>query len=167
MPTLSILTSQYHAGPYVKEFYSRAVAAAEQCTDDIELVFVDDGSPDDGKAQVLELIESDPRVRLVELTRNFGQHRAILTGLEYTSGDYVFIVDSDLEEDPELDGVSLSSVLKKPDTASNRSVILPFDVPESYAVISKDWRYIRYTDGSEELYDLNKDPEEWYNLARN
>jgi len=102
MPTLSILTSQYYAGPYVREFYDRTLAAAQQCADDFEIVFVDDGSPDDGKAKVLELIEHDPRVRLVELTRNFGQHRAVLTGLEHTRGDLVFIVDSDLEEDPEL-----------------------------------------------------------------
>lgn len=79
---------------------------------------------------------------------------------------YATLVDHcNLKEDPGLEGASLSGILGDPDTASGRSVVLPYDVPESYAVVSKDWRYIRYEDGSEELYDLNKDPEEWRNLA--
>lgn len=79
---------------------------------------------------------------------------------------YATLVDHcNLEDDPGLEGVSLSGALSNPDTAIDRSVTLPYDVPESYAVISEDWRYIRYEDGSEELYDLNEDPEEWDNLA--
>jgi len=79
---------------------------------------------------------------------------------------YATLVDRcHLAEDPGLEGVSLSGALRNPKTAPNRSVLLPYDVPESYAVISKDWRYIRYEDGSEELYHLNDDPEEWNNLA--
>ena len=80
---------------------------------------------------------------------------------------YATLVEScNLADDPELEGTSLSGVLKNPESATNRSVILPYDKPESYAVMSKDWRYIRYEDGSEELYDLNKDQEEWNNLAK-
>ena len=81
---------------------------------------------------------------------------------------YATLVDHcNLTDDPGLEGVSLSGILQDPDSATDRFVIMPFDKPESYAVMSKDWRYIRYEDGSEELYDLNKDPEEWYNLAEN
>ncbi len=81
---------------------------------------------------------------------------------------YATLVDHcNLVEDPGLEGVSLSNILRDPGSATERSVILPYDEPGSYAIISKDWRYIHYKDDSEELYDLNKDPEEWFNLAEN
>ena len=43
--------------------------------------------------------------------------------------------------------------------------MLPHDEPDSYAIINEQWRYIQYRDGSEELYDVREDPNEWYNLA--
>ena len=70
-----------------------------------------------------------------------------------------------LPEDPEHDGQSLDSVLKNPNQNGNRSVLLPHDHPGSYAIINRDWRYIYYQDGSEELYDLSADFHEWDNLA--
>ena len=71
-------------------------------TDDYELVFVNDGSPDDSLERVLRLVERDERVRVVDLSRNFGHHRAMMTGLAQSRGELVFLIDSDLEEDPEL-----------------------------------------------------------------
>lgn len=64
------------------------------------------------------------------------------------------------------DGVSLISVLKDPASASDRHVLLPGMKPREYAVINRDWRYIHYADGGEELYNLKKDPNEWNNLAK-
>jgi hypothetical protein len=58
------------------------------------MIFVDDGSPDDARGVVLALIEKDTAVRLVELSRNFGQHRALMTGLRYATGDFVFMIDA-------------------------------------------------------------------------
>ena len=72
-----------------------------------------------------------------------------------------------LPKDPEHDGQSLASVLKKPEQNGARSVLLPHDHPGSYAIINGDWRYIHYKDGSEELYDLGSDFHEWNNLADN
>jgi len=102
MPKISLVTSLYKAGPYVPELYERARAALLSCADTYEMVFVNDGSPDDAQDAVLKLIEKDPNVVLVELSRNFGQHRALFTGLKHTTGDLVFMIDADLEEDPEL-----------------------------------------------------------------
>lgn len=68
-------------------------------------------------------------------------------------------------EDKGHEGVSLAAVLDQSKEPQERSVLLPFDEPNSYAVINQDWRYIQYADGSEELYDLNNDEHEWYNLA--
>lgn len=63
-----------------------------------------------------------------------------------------------------LEGTSIAATLAAPAEAQDRSVFLPYMDPEEFAVINRDWRYIRYRDG-EELYDLNTDPHEWHNLA--
>ncbi|MDK1022222.1 MAG: glycosyltransferase family 2 protein [Candidatus Hydrogenedentes bacterium] len=102
MPRISVLTSLFCAEPYIQELYDRSKAALERITEDYEIVFVDDGSPDGGNAVVQRLIQEDPRVRLIELSKNFGQHRALLAGLQHVRGELVFMIDSDLEEDPEL-----------------------------------------------------------------
>lgn len=65
----------------------------------------------------------------------------------------------------QLEGESLASTLSDPATAKDRTVFLPFINPGEYAVFNRDWRYIHYGDDGEELYDLRKDPNEWYNLA--
>ena len=98
---LSIVTTLYRSAPYLPDFYDRCCAAAEGITDDFEIVLVNDGSPDDSLDVALELHERDRRVRVVDLARNFGQHKAILTGLAHARGDLVFSLDSDLEEDPD------------------------------------------------------------------
>jgi len=104
MPRISILTSLFCSEPYIQELYDRSRVAVEKITEDYEIVFVDDGSPDGGNALVQRLIQEDKRVRLIELSKNFGQHRALLAGLQHVRGDIVFMIDSDLEEDPALLG---------------------------------------------------------------
>ena len=56
-------------------------------------------------------------------------------------------------------------VLRDPGRAEDRDVLLPGMLPNEYAIINREWRYIRYADGAEELYDVRRDPNEWYNLA--
>ena len=80
------------------------MAAAEPITGDIELVMVNDGSPDDSLDLALALHRNDPRVVVVDLSRNFGHHKAMMTGLAHATGDLVLLIDSDLEEEPELLG---------------------------------------------------------------
>lgn len=99
---LSIVTTMYMSEPYVLEFYRRARAAADKITPDVEIIFVDDGSPDAALQQAVSLLDSDPCVRVIQLSRNFGHHKAMMTGLAHATGDLVFLIDSDLEEDPAL-----------------------------------------------------------------
>jgi|SRR5215813_2808813 len=99
---ISIVTTLYKSARHLEVFYRRAVAAAEAVTDDFEIVMVDDGSPDDSLAVACLLANKDHRIRVVELSRNFGHHKALMTGLDYAEGDYCFLIDSDLEEDPGL-----------------------------------------------------------------
>ena len=99
---LSIIATLYRSAPYLQEFYERSRAAAQQISQDFEIVLVNDGSPDNSLEMARSLVESDSRVRLVDLSRNFGHHKAMMTGLMYARGDLVFLIDSDLEEEPEL-----------------------------------------------------------------
>lgn len=98
---LSIVSSLYRSAPYLEEFYTRCAAAARQLTPDFEILLVNDGSPDDSLGMALDLRRRDPRVRIIDLSRNFGHHKALMTGLARADGELVFLLDSDLEEDPE------------------------------------------------------------------
>ena len=69
--------------------------------DDYEIVLVNDGSPDNSLDIAVQLTESDSHVVVVDLSRNFGHHKAMRAGLEHSSGETVFLIDSDLEEEPE------------------------------------------------------------------
>lgn len=99
---LSIVSTMYHSAPYLDEFYRRISDTAAALTDHYEIVLVNDGSPDDSLQKAINLHESDHRVRIVDLSRNFGHHKAIMTGLAEARGELVFLIDCDLEEPPEL-----------------------------------------------------------------
>lgn len=99
---LSVVTTMYCSGPYLKEFYERVKKTVRKITSNYEIIFVNDGSPDDSFSRALSFYNKDSHVKIVDLSRNFGHHRAIMTGLSYAQGDYIFLIDCDLEEEPEL-----------------------------------------------------------------
>jgi putative glycosyltransferase len=99
---LSIVTTMYWSEAYLEEFYKRCKTEAQKITNDYEIIFVNDGSPDHSLQKAIELSERDDQVMVVDLSRNFGHHKAMMTGLSYTSGDLIFLIDCDLEEEPEL-----------------------------------------------------------------
>jgi putative glycosyltransferase len=99
---ISIVTTMYNSAAHLDEFTSRCRNTVTQLTDDYEFIFVNDGSPDDSLATALRLQEADPSITVIDLSRNFGHHQAIMTGLQHATGDPVFLIDSDLEESPEL-----------------------------------------------------------------
>lgn len=99
---ISIVTTLYYSADYIREFYERTKKTLFSLGIDYEFVFVNDGSPDDSVSLTLELQKSDPKILLIDLSRNFGHHKAIMTGLGFATGQYVFLIDVDLEEEPEL-----------------------------------------------------------------
>lgn len=99
---LSIVTTLYFSSPYIIEFYQRISKEAKKLTENYEIIFVNDGSPDDSLDIAVKLYEKDEKVKVIDLSRNFGHHKAIMTGLSYAKGKLVFLIDSDLEEEPEL-----------------------------------------------------------------
>jgi dolichol-phosphate mannosyltransferase len=80
----------------------RGALAGELSTYAYEFVFVDDGSDDGSLEELLRLRESDPRVRIISFTRNFGQMAAILAGLKAATGDLVLHLSADLQDPVEL-----------------------------------------------------------------
>lgn len=99
---LSIVATLFRSADHLAEFHRRASAAARQVAgEDYEIVLVNDGSPDDSLGIAVGLADTDPHVVVVDLSRNFGHHKAMMTGLEHARGDRIFLIDSDLEEEPE------------------------------------------------------------------
>jgi putative glycosyltransferase len=105
---ISAVTTLYMSGPYICEFVERMRTELRKASDDHELILVDDGSPDDSLRTALALTDTEPRLKVIELSRNFGHHKAMMTGLEHATGDLVFLIDVDLEEPPELIGPFLA-----------------------------------------------------------
>lgn len=116
MLKLSIVTSLYRSARYIDEFYSRIVADAKKLTTSFEILFVNDASPDNSLELARRLCAADPRVRVIDLARNVGQHRALMSGLRYANGERVFLIDVDLEEQPENLGRFWSAMDEDPET---------------------------------------------------
>ncbi len=99
---LSVVATLYRSSPYIEEFHRRvSIVSRELVGDDYEIVLVNDGSPDNSLKVALQFIEADPHLVVIDLSRNFGHHKAMMTGLAHTKGERVFLIDSDLEEEPE------------------------------------------------------------------
>ena len=91
----------YRSAPYLAEFYNRCKTVCEAHYAAVEFILVNDGSPDDSLSVALRLREEDPRIKVVDLSRNFGHHKAIMAGLGHATGDHIYLIDCDLEESPE------------------------------------------------------------------
>ena len=98
---LSIVSTMYRSAPFIAEYYDRMSKTAAALTADYEIVLVNDGSPDDSLQRALAIARNDAQVKVVDLSRNFGHHHAIVAGLSQAEGDRVFLIDMDLEEQPE------------------------------------------------------------------
>jgi putative glycosyltransferase len=99
---ISIVTTMFNNAESLQEFLFRArKAVSSEGLDLSEIVIVDDGSDIENFLMAQELCVGVEDIVLIRLTRNFGHHKAILHGLKSATGDLVFLLDSDLEEDPE------------------------------------------------------------------
>jgi putative glycosyltransferase len=101
-PRLSIVSTLFRSAGTIAEFVQRSAEAAKQMVgSDYEIVIVDDGSPDSSMEILRNLVPSHPELVIIELSRNFGHHPALLEGMRQSRGELVFLIDSDLEEEPE------------------------------------------------------------------
>jgi glycosyltransferase involved in cell wall biosynthesis len=100
--TISVVVPAYNEEAVLGEFYRRTVVVLSEIGAPFELVFVNDGSRD-GTLRVLhELRVRDPRVVIVDLSRNFGKEIAMTAGLDHAAGEVVVVIDADLQDPPEL-----------------------------------------------------------------
>ncbi len=98
---ISVVTPAYNEGEGVRLLHDRLTTCAETWDDDYEIILVDDGSTDDTLAIAEELAFTDPRFKVLALSRNFGHQAALTAGLEHARGDLVAVLDADLQDPPE------------------------------------------------------------------
>ncbi len=101
-PRYSVVTPIYNEEGNIPALYERVREVMEKTGESWELVTVNDGSRDRSLEMLYELVDQDPRVKVVNFARNFGHQIAVTAGLHYTSGDAVIMMDSDLQDPPEL-----------------------------------------------------------------
>jgi glycosyltransferase involved in cell wall biosynthesis len=98
---LSVVIPVYGCAGCLRPLHARLTATLEAITGDYEIILVDDRSQDGAWPVLVELAESDPHLRVVRLSRNFGQHAAITAGLSRSRGEWTVVMDCDLQEPPE------------------------------------------------------------------
>lgn len=101
IPVISVVVPSYGCEHCLEALHASVVAALEPLVGNFELILVDDASKQADWSVISRLAERDPRVRGVRLARNFGQHYAIAAGLEYARGEWVAVMDCDLQDRPE------------------------------------------------------------------
>ena len=101
MPQLSIVSPVYRGEKMVHELVRRIVESVSLITEDFEIILVNDCSPDDSWNEILKECSHDKRVKGINLSRNYGQPSAIAAGMQYTKGQWVVVMDCDLQDRPE------------------------------------------------------------------
>ena len=98
---ISIISPIYKGEKMLDELVSRIKSSIESITNDYEIILVNDGSPDNSWTKMIEICEGDNKVKGINLSRNFGQHYAITAGLTECTGEWVAVLDCDLQDPPE------------------------------------------------------------------
>lgn len=101
-PTFSVVAPVYNEEALLPEFYRRTVAVMEQLGEPFEMVLVNDGCVDRSPEIMRQLHIQDPRVKVINFSRNFGHQLAITAGADYARGAAVIVIDSDLQDPPEV-----------------------------------------------------------------
>ena len=100
-PKISVVIPIYGCNGCLKELYSRLKQTLETIHPHFEVIMVNDSSPDRSWETIQKLASEDSRIKGIAFSRNFGQHSAITAGLDYSSGDWVVVMDCDLQDQPE------------------------------------------------------------------
>lgn len=103
MKKISVIVSCYNEEESIPLFYKEMNKVTKQMKEvDFEFMFVNDGSKDNTLKELKELVHKDDRVRFISFSRNFGKEAAMLAGLENVTGDYITLMDADLQDPPSM-----------------------------------------------------------------
>lgn len=100
-PHISIVSPVYGCKTCLYELYHRLTSVLEQINKEFEIILINDNSPDGAWETIKELSHKDNKVKGINLSRNFGQHYAIAAGLTVCKGEWVIVMDCDLQDKPE------------------------------------------------------------------
>lgn len=100
-PEISIVIPVYNEEAIIDLLYDRVMTAISSFTQDFEIICVNDGSADQTLPLLVACHEKDPRFKVIDLSRNFGHQAAVLSGLTHSSGNYIGVMDGDLQDPPE------------------------------------------------------------------
>jgi polyisoprenyl-phosphate glycosyltransferase len=117
---ISLIIPIYNEELLIDELVNRTVLALENFTEDFEIIFIDDGSDDDSLIKLLNHHKSDKRIKIVQLSRNYGHQAAYTSGLSLANGDYIAMMDGDLQDPPEL----IEEMYKKLIRNDNTDIVL-------------------------------------------
>lgn len=98
---LSIVSPVYYAEKIIDELIKRICASVSLITNDYEIILVEDGSKDNSWNKIAQHCKKNEKVKGIKLSRNFGQHNAITAGLDHCRGDWIVVMDCDLQDQPE------------------------------------------------------------------
>jgi len=101
-PVISVIAPIYNEEKNIFELYRRVREVLLQISEHFEIIFVNDGSKDNSISLIKQLAEKDPAVRYIDFSRNFGHQIAVTSGIDHALGEKVVIIDSDLQDPPEL-----------------------------------------------------------------
>lgn len=125
MKLLSVIVPCYNEEENVNLFYRELMknsAFFKEEEIELEILYIDDGSNDGTVAEVKKLHQQDERIRLISFSRNFGKEAAMYAGLEHSRGDYVVMMDVDLQDPPSLLPQMYHAVLEGYDSVATRRV---------------------------------------------
>lgn len=100
-PLISVVSPVYKGEKMVSELVARVKNSITPISENFEIILVNDASPDNSWAKISEECQKDSRIKGINLSRNFGQHYAITAGLNYVSGEWIVVMDCDLQDCPE------------------------------------------------------------------
>ena len=155
---LSLIVPCYNEAENVREFQEAVISAFEGCGYEYEIIFVDDGSKDATLHNLRKLhTEQKCPVKVISFTRNFGKEAGLYAGLQHASGEYISLIDADLQQRPEivrdmveiLDSEQQYDVVAAYQDRRNEGKVLSFFKKSFYAIINKLSRVTLQSDASD------------------
>lgn len=101
MAHISVVIPLYKCSLFINELSRRLINTLSSISEDFEIIFVNDASPENDWEIVVELSKKEYRIKGINFSRNFGQHHAITAGLDYAKGEWIVVMDGDLQDQPE------------------------------------------------------------------